>query len=75
VTHYREYRHYSPTFGMNAVRLSMVDWHGGEFWRIIAIDGNAEKYREDRDLALDAIEDAIARGDDPGEVSDESAGG
>lgn len=68
---YFAHRFWSPTLGGNAVRLSMADDHGGEHWRIIPIDGNAEKYRKDRDAALDTIEDAIARGDDPGEVTDE----
>lgn len=65
---YFAHRYWSPTLGMPAVRLSMADDHGGEFWRIIPVDGSSAKYREDRDAALDAIEDAIARGDDPGEV-------
>ena len=60
------------------MRLSMVDARGGEFYRIILVqsgfvrddDGKrVPRYRADRDRALDAIEGAIARGDEPGEVA------
>ena len=60
------------------MRLSMVDARGGEFYRIILVssgfvrddDGKrVPRYRADRDRALDAIEVAMARGDEPGEVA------
>ena len=79
---YHEYRYWSPTLGGDAVRLSMVDKRGGEFYRIILVssgfvrddDGKrVSRYRVERDRALDAIEDAVRRsdqhgGDEPGEV-------
>jgi hypothetical protein len=55
----------------------MVDARGGEFYRIILVssgfvrddDGKrVPRYRVDRDRALDAIEAAMVRGDEPGEV-------
>lgn len=58
--------------GCDAVRLSMVDAHGGEFWRVIPRESGAA-YREARDAALDEIEDAIAAGVEPGEVRDGEA--
>ena len=64
---YREMRFWSPVLGCDAARLSMVDERGGEFWRVVPVSGG-KAWREARDRALDAIEDAVARGDEPGEV-------
>jgi hypothetical protein len=64
---YQEHRRYSVTLGCDAVRLSLVDDRGGEFYRVVpAVRG--KKWREERDRVLDEIEDAIAAGCDPGEV-------
>lgn len=50
-----------------AVRRVMVgDAHGREYYCFIE-DGRG--YRDRRDSVLEAIEEAIARGDEPGEVS------
>jgi len=65
---YSEHSFWSPMFGAPAVRLSMVDDRGGEFWRVIERDQSAKRYREARDLVLDEIEAAISRGAEPGEV-------
>lgn len=65
---YRAYHYWSPTLGVQAVRLSMVDAHGSEFYSVIADEGG-KSYRAARDTALDAIEDAIAEGQQPGEVT------
>ncbi len=66
---YSEYRHWSPTLGCDAVRLSMVDERGGEFYRIIPVV-SGRGWRAARDEALEVIEDAIIRGAEPGEVSE-----
>jgi hypothetical protein len=64
---YRAFHFYSPLMGCEAVRLSMVDARGGEFYRIVPrSDGKA--WRDVRDRELDLIEDAIAGGAEPGEV-------
>ena len=64
---YSAHEFWSPLLGMRAVRLSMADARGGEYWRIIPrLDG--KRYRTDRDAALDAIEEAMARRREPGEV-------
>jgi hypothetical protein len=68
---YRELRFWSVMLGSHAVRLSMVDARGGEFYRIVSVESPGKAYREMRDLALTAIEGAIARGEEPGEVADE----
>ncbi len=62
-----EYRRYDVMRDCEVARLSMTDGRGGEYWREIAV-GRAAAYREAREQALDAIEDAMARGDGPGEV-------
>lgn len=74
---YREFKFWSPLLGGDAVRLSIADTRGGEFFAVIAVehgtafgaDGNrVPKYRVDRDAALDAIEAAIVARREPGEV-------
>lgn len=46
----------------------MADEHNGEHFKIIAVDGTFKENRRAREEALDAIQDAIERGDEPGEV-------
>lgn len=65
---YSAHRYWSPMLGCDAVRLSMVDDRGGEFFKIIPVDAPGQPYRTARDAALDAIENAIAAGAQPGEV-------
>jgi hypothetical protein len=78
--HYQEYRHWSPLMGCEAARLSIVggdkavEIHGegartAEWYAIISADVAGRKYREARTAALDAIEEAIAEGEPPGEVT------
>lgn len=64
---YSAYRFWSPLLGADAVRFSMVGERNAEYFAIVP-GGEGRVYRENRDRALDAIEDAIARGDEPGEV-------
>ena len=49
------------------VRLSMVDKHNREFFMTIPERG-AKKFRERRDEAIDAIQEAISLGLQPGQV-------
>lgn len=71
---YHVYRYWSPTLGGDAARvmLQREDGRGGllpgVWWKIVAYDG-AKGFRDAKDRALDEIEAAIARGDDPGEVA------
>lgn len=67
---FREHRFWSPIFGCDAVRLSMVDSRGSEFFKVVAApEGKA--YRQMREDVLDEIEAAVLRGDEPGEVCGE----
>jgi hypothetical protein len=64
---YQEFRHYSISRGGDAVRISVPDRDGQEYFAIIDA-GYGKDYRERRDRALDRIEDAMARRAEPGEV-------
>lgn len=63
-----ELRYWSPSRDTEVARLSMAGSHGEEYWVEIAVDAPGRVYREARDRALDAIEDAIARKAPAGEV-------
>lgn len=64
---YQEFRFYSVFLDCEAVRLSMTDRNGGEFFMIVPA-GDGKKYVEERSRALDAISFAIVSGREPGEV-------
>jgi hypothetical protein len=65
---HRAFRFYSPTLDAEAVRLSMADEAGREYYMIVAADEAGRRWRERKEEALAAIDDAIARGDGAGEV-------
>lgn len=65
---YQELRFWSATLGGNACRLSLVDGRGAEFFAIVPRDVSARAWRERKQKALEAIEDAIALGAEPGEI-------
>jgi hypothetical protein len=65
---FAEYKFWSVILGCDAVRISMVDDHGSEFFKVVPIDNSTKKYRDVRERVLEMIQDAIDRGDDPGEV-------
>jgi hypothetical protein len=64
---YSQFRFWSPYLGCEAVRLSMFDSHGGEFFKIISAD-NAKTFRKVRDIVVNKLAAAIDNGDQPGEV-------
>lgn len=64
---YRELRYWSAWHDGEVARLSMVDDHGQEFYRIVPAD-TGKRWREVREEALTVIEDAIRAGCLPGEV-------
>ena len=75
-----EFRFWSPILGCDTARILMVippsapgrprdPREGAEYFTIIAADVPGSVYRERRRKACEAIEDAIARGMDPGEAS------
>ena len=63
-----EHHYWSPVLGTDAVRISMTNEDGMEYFMIVPDAGGAV-YRGARDAAILAISTAIAEGDDPGEVS------
>ena len=65
---YQALRLFSITAGCDIVRISMCDDKGGEFFANIPDDSGFKVMRQRREDALDLIMDAIARGDDPGEI-------
>lgn len=67
-TRYQEKRFWSVQLGTDAVRLSMFDEHGGEHFCIIRQDGTGMRNRDDRNRALERLEQAMLAGRDPGEV-------
>ena len=64
---YHEFHHYSVIHDCDAVRLSVFDPQGSEFYMILPID-TAAGYRRTRQDALEIISEAIAMHLDPGEV-------
>lgn len=64
---YREFRFFCPFRDGEAVRLSMVDDHGREYFAIVGAEPS-RGYRDRREQALTAIEDAIMAGQPPGEI-------
>jgi len=64
-----EHHFWSPILGAAAVRISMADDAGLEYFMIIPDEDGGAPYRLARDRAISAISTAIAEGDDPGEVS------
>lgn len=65
---FREHRYWSPTLGLDAVRLSMAGQRGSEFFVVVPKDDSRKRWRERREELLDALAEAIERGDEPGEV-------
>jgi len=65
---YQEFRYWSPLIGDHAVRLSMWDQHGREFFAIIQTP-DSRGYRKIRRKTLDLIADAIEGGLEPGEIA------
>lgn len=51
----------------DVARLSLADDQGQEYYAIVPVM-SGKKWRERRETALDAIDEAIVRGEAPGEV-------
>lgn len=64
---YRELRYYSMQHDAEVARLSLADDRGQEYYAVIEV-ANGQRWRERREAALCAVDDAIVRGDEPGEV-------
>lgn len=64
----REYFFWSPLLGEDAVRFSVFDNHGHEFWAISPMIPAGKSLRELRQHWAERIFDAMESGQDPGEV-------
>jgi hypothetical protein len=65
---YSEHFSYSPVHDCRMARISMVDKHNSEFFALVRAEPMGAAYRDARREALVAIDEAIERGCDPGEV-------
>lgn len=65
---YREYRFFSPALDADAVRLSVVDDRGLEYFAIVPVAPPGRRWREWRDEVLGRLDEAVALGATPGEV-------
>ena len=59
---------FSAVYNTNVTRISLIDDRGDEYWTLIPTC-SGKRYRDTRDRVLDALQDAIERGDEPGEVT------
>lgn len=64
---YQQIKFWSPALGGYAWRISMPNAHGHELFMIVD-DGTGRERRARKAAALEAIQAAIERGDQPGEV-------
>lgn len=71
---YAAYPFYDIQRGGMAVRLSMVDERGGEYFAIVSKPKNGREWRDKRRDTLHLVEQAILRQDGPGEVMEASDG-
>jgi hypothetical protein len=65
---YREIHFFSMELDADAVRLSLADDDGREYYAIVLADVVGRGWRERREAALIAIDDAIAAKMPPGKV-------
>ncbi len=65
---YREFRFYSSELDAEAVRFSIADSDGQEYFAIVPAVAPGKRWREWRDQVLDRIDEAMVAGDPPGEV-------
>lgn len=65
---YYEFRFWSPTLGSDALRISLTDDKGSEYFVIIADPGTGKSYRQAKSDALDTLTAAIEQRLPPGQV-------
>ena len=64
---YVEFRMWSPALGCDAVRLSMANDRGDEYYMVVPYE-HGKVWRERKHRLLDLIDSAIEQGLEPGEV-------
>lgn len=72
MSHYvqSEYHFWSPVLGARAVRLSLFDERGSEFFVVAARPQSGQSYREWRDKNVTRMMAAIRMGREPGEMKE-----
>lgn len=65
---YSMFRYWSITYGMHVARIAMKNEHGDELFTIVPQDGSGAHNRSQRTKALEALEAALATGQEPGRV-------
>jgi hypothetical protein len=65
---YQELRSYSPIQDCTVARISMTDDRHQEFFMLVPDRGTRRDYRAARSAALEALQEAIDAGCEPGEV-------
>lgn len=65
----QEYFFWSPLLGEDAVRFSVFDSHGKEFFAIVPLISPGMRLRESRQQWAELIHDAMIAGNEPGEVT------
>ena len=68
MTAHQQIRFYDPYTDSEGVRISGFDGKGGEFFQRLALAPSGKARRLQREKALEAIEEAIEAGLEPGEV-------
>ena len=64
---YHEFRSYSPIHDCEVGRISVFNERGSEFYMLVPVE-SPRKYRHARQAALDAIQEAMDRHLEPGQV-------
>lgn len=64
-----EYHFWSPTLGTDAVRFSLYDEHGQEYFCIRPMTGLGQSLRDLREHSALRIHEAMEQGAEPGEVN------
>ena len=64
----REFRYFCPFRDCEIVRLSTADAEGREYYALIEAS-EGKRWREEREVALERLEEAIHHGWPPGEVA------
>lgn len=64
----KEYFFWSPLIGSDAIRFSVFDGRGREYFQIRSFDGKGMTLRDLRQQVAERIYEAMENGQDPGEV-------
>lgn len=63
-----EFTSWSPTYGCEVARISVVNANNEEYFAIIPTDPPKGRFRDLRNKAVDKLNEAIGLGIEPGEI-------